>query len=496
MTGRTYRGSLATFTDLYQLTMMYGYWKTGKLHDRAIFDLYFRRNPFQNGFVIAAGLEQAIQYLQDLRFHPGDLAYLASLGLFEDRAFFDELTRLRFTGDLWAVPEGTVVFPQEPLLRVEGPLFEVQLIETALLNMVGFQSLIATKANRIVRSALGRPVMEFGARRAQEPDAAVMGARAAIIGGCVGTSNVLAGQLFGIQVMGTHAHSWVMTFPDELTAFRAYAEAWPHNLTLLVDTYDVLRSGVPNAITVFHEVLARSETPPAMAIRLDSGDLAYLSKQARSMLDDAGLPKVKIVASNDLDDDLIRELQAQDAQIDMYGVGTNLITAAQQPALGCVYKLVAEWSNGAWVPRIKRSANVEKITTPGKKQVIRYRDRDSGQAVVDLVVMADETPPTPPFEVFHPVYTFKRKTVDHVVAEPLLVPVMTRGRLTYQRPKLPEIAAHAEESLAQFPAEVKRFANPHEYHVDLSERVWNTKEALLRRSAQIGGAHPLEGARP
>ncbi|MBX6352574.1 MAG: nicotinate phosphoribosyltransferase [Thermoflavifilum sp.] len=471
---------VALLTDLYQLTMMYGYYKTGRSGQRVVFDLFYRNNPCGNGFAVAAGLEQVVWYLHELRFTEEDIAYLRSLHLFSED-FLDELRRFRFTGDVWAIPEGTVVFPNEPLLRVEGPIFEVQLIESALLSFVNHQTLIATKAVRIVESAraAGHPsprVLEMGLRRAQNLDASVFGARAAYIGGCTGTSNVLAGQCFGIPVIGTQAHSWIQSFGSELEAFRAYAETFPDNVVLLVDTYDVLRSGVPNAIRVARELAEKGKR--LRAIRIDSGDLAYLSKRARQMLDEAGLQDVEIIASSDLNEWTIRDLVLQNARIDTWGVGTNLITSHDCPSLGGVYKLVAQEEDGRWVPRIKVSENANKVTNPGKKKVFRlYVD---GMASADLIALDDETlDPEQPLELFHPVHTYKRKVIQNYEVEELLVPVILDGELVYELPALPEIRARLAACLERFPSEIRRPVNPHEYHVDLSQRLWDLKQRLL-----------------
>jgi nicotinate phosphoribosyltransferase len=471
---------LALVTDLYQLTMMYGYFKTGRSQQRVVFDMFYRSNPCGNGFAIAAGLEQVVWYLHQLRFSDEDIAYLRGLGLFSED-FLEALKRFRFTGDVWAVPEGTVVFPNEPLLRVEGPIFEVQLLESAILSFINHQTLIATKAVRIAESAraskaVAPPVLEMGLRRAQNLDASVFGARAAYIGGCTGTSNVLAGQCFGIPVVGTQAHSWVQSFPSELEAFRAYAEAFPDNVVLLVDTYDVLRSGVPNAIRVGKELEARGKR--LKAIRIDSGDLAYLSKNARKMLDDAGLNYVSIIASSDLNEWTIRDLVLQDARIDAWGVGTNLITSYDCPSLGGVYKLVAQEENGRMVPRIKVSENASKVTNPGKKKVFRLYV--NGMASADLIALDDETlDPTQPLELFHPVHTYKRKVIQNYEIEEMLVPVYLNGELVYELPRLDEIRRRVVEGLERFPSEIRRPVNPHEYHVDLSQRLWDLKQRLL-----------------
>lgn len=475
--------TLTTFTDLYQLTMMYGYFKSNKMDEEVVFDLFFRKNPFKNGYTIAAGLETLVEYIQDLSFTHGDIDYLKRTELFEDEEFFKELRNFRFTGDIYAVEEGTLTFPTEPLVRVKARLFEAQLIETALLSLVGHQTLIATKANRIANAARGKQILEFGARRGQGPESATLGARAAVIGGAVGTSNVKAGKDFGLAISGTHAHSWVMSFDTELEAFEKYANAFPDNLILLVDTYNTLKSGVPNAIKVFKEVHERlGRAPKKLGIRLDSGDLAYLSKEARKMLDEAGFPNAVIVASNDLDEYTIRELEAQGGKIDIYGVGTKLITAYDQPALGCVYKLAAENIKGEWVPRIKRSENVEKVTNPGVKKIVRFFDNENGQAIVDLLMLDEEEIPTQPFEVFDQVHTWKRKTIENANHEELLKPIFSNGNLVYDLPTIQEIKENVTRNLASFSEEHTRFSNPHVYHVDLSQKLWDTKMSLLEKT--------------
>lgn len=475
--------NLTTFTDLYQLTMMYGYFKSDKMDEEVAFDLYFRDNPFENGYTIAAGLETLIGYIKNLSFSHEDIDYLRSTGLFPDEDFFKELRNFRFTGDIYAVEEGTVVFPSEPIVIVKARLFEAQLIETALLSLIGYQTLIATKANRITRSANGKPVMEFGARRAQGPESAILGSRAAVIGGCVSTSNVKAGENFGIMISGTHAHSWVMSFDTELESFQKYSESFPDNLILLVDTYDVLKSGVPNAITVFAEVHERlGRAPKKYGIRLDSGDLTFLSQEARKMLDEAGFHDAIIVASNDLDEYTIRELESQGAKIDSYGVGTKLITAFDQPSLGCVYKLAAEKINEEWVPRIKRSENVEKVTNPGLKKVVRFFNNKSQKAVVDIIMLEHEEIPDQPFEVFDPIHTWKRKTVDNANCIELLKPIFVAGQCIYQLPSMDEIINKVQTNLNYLSDSHKRFSKPHVYHVDLSSKLWNTKMELLAKT--------------
>ncbi|HHT65699.1 MAG: nicotinate phosphoribosyltransferase [Caldicoprobacterales bacterium] len=473
--------NLTMMTDLYQLTMMYGYYNTNTHLRQAVFDLYFRRPNVNSAYAIAAGLEQVMDYIENLHFSEEDLGYLKSLNLFS-REFLDLLRELRFTGDIYAVPEGTVVFPNEPMVRVKAPLMEAQLIETALLNMINHQTLIATKASRVVIAAQGSSVLEFGLRRAQGPDAGIYGARAAIIGGCSATSNVLTGQLFGIPVKGTHSHSWVMSFPDELSAFRAYADAFPDSCLLLVDTYNTLKSGLPNAITVFKELRDKGYEP--LGIRLDSGDLAYLSKKARSMMDEAGFPDAKIVASNDLDEELIWDLKAQGAKIDIFGVGTSLITSRGCPALGGVYKMSAEEINGEMVPRIKISENPDKITNPGYKKVVRIYN-GGGKAIADLIMLEHEQIDTKkPLTIFDPVDTWKRMTLRKYSIKELLVPIYQNGHRVYESPGLMEIQAYAMNELDTLWDEYKRLKNPHVFKVDLSQQLYDMKQRLLEEYAQ------------
>ena len=469
--------NLTMMTDLYELTMMNGYLRYGKDKNRACFDLFYRRRGDVTAYAVAAGLEQVIEYVQNLRFTQEDIEYLRSLAIFDD-AFLSYLSDFHFTGEILAVPEGTIVFPDEPILRVIAPIMEAQLLETALLNIINHQTLIATKAARVVQSARGDKVLEFGLRRAQGPDAGIYGARASIIGGCQATSNVLTGQLFGVPVGGTHAHSWVMSFEDELTAFRAYADVFPDNCLLLVDTYDTLGSGVPNAITVFKELRARGKEP--VGIRLDSGDLAFLSRQARVMLDDAGFPNAKIFASGDLDEEVIWDLKAQGAAIDVWGVGTRMITSMDNPALGGVYKLSAEEVDGKFVPRIKISENPAKITNPGVKQLYRFYDRRSGKALADLLALDEEDFSSgEPLEIFDPENTWKRMTLCDYRMRQLLVPVFENGELVYDPPALSEIAAYAKQEMETFWDEYKRLNRPHRYKVDLSQKLYDLKLQLL-----------------
>lgn len=469
--------NLTMMTDLYELTMMNGYLRFGMEKNRACFDLFYRKQGDITAYAVAAGLEQAIEYVKNLHFTDEDIAYLRSLGIFDD-AFLTYLSHFHFTGDIIAVPEGTVIFPGEPILRVIAPIIEAQLLETTLLNIINHQTLIATKASRVVQAARGDGVLEFGLRRAQGPDAGIYGARAAIIGGCKATSNVLTGQMFGVPVGGTHAHSWVMSFPDELTAFRAYAEVFPTNCLLLVDTYDTLSSGVPNAITVFRELRQKGLEP--MGIRLDSGDLAFLSRQARKMLDDAGFPNAKIFASGDLDEEVIWDLKAQGAAIDVWGVGTRMITSMGNPALGGVYKLAAEEVDGTFVPRIKISENPAKVTNPGVKRLYRFYDRRTGKALADLIALEDEDFSSgEPLTIFDPENTWKRMMLCDYDVRALLVPIFEGGKLVYTQPTLGEITAYANREMETFWDEYKRLHSPHRYKVDLSQKLYDLKRSLI-----------------
>lgn len=463
-------------TDLYQLTMMQGYLVNGCQNKEAVFDVYFRSLPFKGGYALAAGLEQVVDYIENLAFEEEDLAYLRSLNLFSEE-FIKELSNFRFTGDIDAIPEGTVVFPYEPLIRVKGRIFETQLLETSILNLVNFETLIATKASRVVTAADGTPVMEFGLRRAQGPDAGILGARAAYIGGCQSTSNVLAGKRYGIPVSGTQAHSWIQCFPSELEAFRAYARTFPDLCLLLVDTYNVLKSGLPNAIKVGLELEA--EGHHFLGIRLDSGDLTYLSKEARRMLDQAGLKNAIIVASNDLDEETIFAIRAQGAAIDSWGVGTNLITSKDNPSLGGVYKLAAEGEQGKFHPRLKVSENIEKITNPGVKKVVRFYD-EAGKALADLIALEDDVfAEDKPLTIFDPIQTWKRKTLKNFRTRELLKPIFREGKRVYDLPQLKEIQIYSRKELDTFWDEVKRLTNPHRYIVDLSINLFELKQQLL-----------------
>ncbi|MEG0257057.1 MAG: nicotinate phosphoribosyltransferase [Christensenella sp.] len=464
-------------TDLYQLTMMYGYFKAGRYKDEAVYDLFFRRQGDETNYAVCAGLEQVIDLINNLRFEDEDVEYLRSLNLF-DEEFLSLLREFHFTGEIYAVPEGTVVFPMEPLVRVRAPISEAQLVETALLNIVNHQTLIATKASRVVYAAQGNQVLEFGLRRAQGPDAGIYGARAAIVGGCASTSNVLTAQMFGATAAGTHAHSWVMSFPDELTAFRAYANTFPTGCMLLVDTYDTLKSGIPNAITVFREL--REKGYEAVGVRLDSGDLAYLSKRARKMLDDAGFPNARVFASSDLDEYTIADLKQQGAAIDVWGVGTRLITGYDHPALGGVYKLSAVTEKGQVVPKLKVSENVWKITNPGVKKIVRIYSKEDNMAIADLIMLEwEQIDTTKPLTIFDPIETWKKMTITDYEIKELLVPVFVGGKQVYQSPTLKEIQEYAARDMATFWDEFKRIKRPHLYKVDLSDELYNLKKKLL-----------------
>ena len=470
--------NLTMMTDLYQLTMMYGYFKTGMRDNLATFDMFYRSKDATTHYAIMAGLEQLIEYLENLRFDEESLSYLRGLGIF-DEDFLDELRSFEFHGDVYAVPEGTIVFPGEPLIRVTAPIFEAQLVETALLNIINHQTLIATKASRVVQAAEGGTVMEFGLRRAQGPDAGIYGARAAIIGGCKSTSNVLTGQMYNIPIAGTHAHSWVMSFPDEITAFRKYAEMFPTSCLLLVDTYDTLKSGVPNAIQVFDELRAQGHEP--VGIRLDSGDLAYLSREARKMLDAAGYPNTIICASGDLDENLIRDLKLQGACIDTWGVGTKLITSEDCPSLGGVYKMSAETVDGRVIPKIKISENPVKITNPGVKKLWRIYDNTTGKATADLIALDYETYDTSkPLTIYDPVNTWKSMTLTDYTMKELQVKVFENGKRVYESPSLQEIQQHCQDDLDTFWDQYKRLLNPHRYKVDLSDSLWMLKNSMLQ----------------
>ncbi len=466
--------------DFYELTMANGYFQTDMAQQICYFDVFFRSVPDEGGFAITAGLEQIVDYIQNLRFDEEDIEFLRSKGCFREE-FLDYLRTFRFTGDIWAVPEGTPVFPGEPLLTVRAPAMEAQFIETFVLLTLNPQPLLAPKASRIVRSAQGRPVSEFGSRRAQGADAALLGARASYIAGCAGTACTQADQLFGTPAGGTMAHSWIQMFPDEYTAFKTYCALYPTNATLLVDTYNVLKSGVPNAIRAFDEVLKPLGITKC-AIRLDSGDLTYLSRKARKLLDEAGWTECRIMASNSLDEYIIRDLLLQGAQLDGFGVGERLITSKSAPVFGGVYKLSAvEDREGHIIPKIKISENAAKITNPSFKKVYRLYDKADGKAFADLITLHDETvDESQPLELFDPVDTWKRKTFENFTAKELLVPIFQSGKLVYDLPSMEEIRAHCAHELSLQWEEVKRFENPHNYYVDLSQKLWDLKQELLK----------------
>lgn len=467
--------NLTLLTDLYQLTMMNGYAETGMADREAVFDLFYRPAPGLD-FAIVAGLEQAIDYVNNLHFDESDVEYLRSLNLFGEK-FFERIKKFRFTGDMYALREGEMIYPYEPIITIKAPLFEAQLIETALLNIVNHQTLIATKAMKMANETTGA-ISEFGLRRAQGPDAGLYGARASMIGGCTSTSNVLAGKMFDIKISGTHAHSWVMSFPTEIEAFRAYAKLNPNSCLLLVDTYDTLKSGVPNAIKVFDELKANGHKP--LGIRLDSGDLAYLSKRARAMLDEAGHVEAKIFASGDIDENIISALNSQGAKIDVWGIGTKLITSAPRPALGGVYKL-AEIQNGQgeWEPRMKFSDTPEKITNPGFKTIFRIYD-EKGMAAADLIALRGEKIDTAkPLTIFHPIETWKKTTFERYSIRELPVCVFNRGKQVYKVPTLKETIEFAKQSKGEFYEEYKRLTNPHNYKIDLSDNLYDLRKELM-----------------
>ena len=473
--------NLTMLCDFYELTMSNGYFKTG-LKDRIVyFDVFYRKNPDQGGFAVVAGLEQIVEYIQNLHFDEDDINYLRSKNLF-DEDFLAYLADFTFTGDIWAVPEGTYVFPGEPLMIVRAPAIQAQFIETYVLMVINHESLIATKASRLTRAAKGRAVSEFGSRRAQGADAAILGARAAYIGGVNFTACTISDELYGVPASGTMAHAWVQMFDDEYTAFKTYCELYPNNATLLIDTYNVMESGVPNAIRAFEEVLKPMGITNC-GVRLDSGDIAYLSKKVRKALDEAGWFDCKIIVSNSLDEYIIRELIRQGAAVDAFGVGERLITAKSDPVFGGVYKLCAvEDEDGTIVPRIKISENVGKITTPHFKKVYRLRGRDTGKAEADLICLYDEVvDDTQPIEIFDPLNTWKRKTLTNFTATELLVPVFKNGKLVYDLPTLEEIRRHCQEERDGMWEEVRRFTNPHDYYVDLSQKLWDIKHGLLNK---------------
>lgn len=471
--------NLTMIMDLYELTMANGIFTSDLKDTTAYFDMFFRRIPDNGGYAIMAGVEQLIDYLNNLHFDADDIAYLKSLNLFCDE-FIEYLENFKFTCDVWAVPEGTPIFPKEPIVTVRGPVIQAMMVETMLLLIINHQSLIATKANRIVRAAKGKPVMEFGARRAQGADAAYYGARAAIIGGCVGTSDIATAKDYGVKASGTMAHSWVQLFDTEYEAFKTYAERYPDSCMLLVDTYNVLRSGIPNAIKVFNEVLAPLGKRP-LGIRIDSGDIAYITKKVRKILDDAGYPDCKICVSNSLDEHLIRDMNFQGAAVDSYGVGERLITASSEAVFGGVYKLVATEKDGVVTPKIKISENISKITLPGIKIPWRLYDRETNKAIADVITLNyEKIDSTEPYEIFDPDHTWKRKIVKNFIAKKLQVKLFENGKQVYESPSLKEIADKCKQEVDSLWDEVKRFEKPHTYYVDLSEDLWNQRNELLR----------------
>lgn len=470
--------NLTMLTDFYELTMAGGYFEEGMSDIIATFDMFYRRNPDKGGFAVMAGLEQVISYLSNLSFTDEDIKYLRSRGIFSEK-FLDYLKNFKFTCDVWAVEEGTPIFPGEPIVTVRGPIIQAQLVETMILLTINHQSLIATKASRIVRASEGRAIMEFGSRRAHSYDAAVYGARAAYIGGVAGTACTIADREMNIPALGTMAHSWVQSFDSEYEAFAAYARRYPNSCTLLVDTYNVLKSGIPNAIKAFDEVLKPLGCRPK-GIRIDSGDITYLSKKARKMLDDAGYPDCAICASNSLDEYIIRDMLRQGAPIDSFGVGERLITASTEPVFGGVYKVVSIFKNGVETPKIKVSENVAKITNPCFKELYRLYDNESGKAIADVITMYDEIiDDSQPYVLFDPEHTWKRKTITGFMAVKLRKRIFEKGRLVYGSPKIADIRKRYEQQLETLWDEVKRFENPHSYYVDLSQRLWDKKQELL-----------------
>ena len=469
--------NLTLLTDFYELTMANGYFENGMADTICYFDMFFRRVPDDGGFAIMCGLEQVISYMKELRFRDEDIDYLRSKGIFSEQ-FLEYLRNFKFECDVWAVPEGTPIFPREPIVTVRGPAIQAQFVETMVLLCINHQSLIATKANRIVRAAAGRPVMEFGSRRAQGGDGAIYGARAAYIGGCCGTACTISDKEMQTPALGTMAHSWIQMFDTELEAFRAYARCYPKGTTLLVDTYNVLKSGVPNAITVFKEMRERSEKPAG--IRIDSGDIAYLSIKAREMLDAEGFTDVKIVASNSLDEYIIRDLIRQGAKLDSFGVGERMITASSEPVFGGVYKLAAVEKDGEIIPKIKLSENAGKITTPDFKELWRFYDNVSGKALADVVTCADEViDDTKPYEIFDPDHPYKKKLLMNFTARKLRERIFEKGECVYSSPSAGQIKEYCAQQIDTLWDEVKRFEYPHEYYVDLSKKLWDKKNQLL-----------------
>lgn len=481
--------NLTLMTDLYELTMMQGYFRNKDRNETVIFDAFYRNNPMDSGYSICAGLEQVIDYVNNLHFEDDDIAYLRSLGIFGED-FLKYLRDFHFSGDIYAIPEGSIMFPREPMIKVIAPIMEAQLVETAILNIINHQSLIATKTSRVCFAARGDGIMEFGLRRAQGPDAGTLGARAAMIGGCVGTSNVLAGQLFDVPVKGTHAHSWIMSFPDEYTAFKTYADMYPSACILLVDTYDTLKSGVPNAIRVFTEMREAGIPLTFYGIRLDSGDLAYLSKKARKMLDEAGFPDAVISASNDLDEYLIDSLKVQGCKITSWGVGTHLITSKDWPSFGGVYKLAAiqDAQSSEFIPKIKLSENSEKITNPGNKKIYRIYEKDTGKIKADLICLVDETyDENEPLVLFDPNEPWKKTKLLPGTYElrELMVHVFDHGNCIYHSPKVMDIRDYCQKELETLWEETRRLVNPHGVYVDLSQKLYDMKISLLNQMSQV-----------
>lgn len=473
------RRNLTMLADYYEFTMANGYLENGIGEKIAYFDMYFRAIPDDGGFAIMAGVEQVIEYLKNLKFSEEDLAFFKSKNLFGQK-FIDYLRDFEFTCDVWAIPEGTPIFPQEPLIIVRGPVVQAQLVETMILLTINHQSLIATKANRIVRAAKGRTVMEFGSRRAQGYEAAILGARAAYIGGCIGSANTIVDRDFDVPALGTMAHSWVQMFDNELDSFNAYARIYPDSCVLLVDTYNTLKSGVPNAIKCFNEVVIPKGFRPK-GIRIDSGDIAYLSKEARRMLDEAGFEDCQITASSSLDEYTIRDLLNQGARVDSFGVGERLITARSEPIFGGVYKLVAVEEDGEIIPKIKISENVGKITTPGFKQIHRLYDKSTNKCIADVVTLHDEEiDNSKPYEIFHPLFTWKKKLVENFYSRKLLVKIFDKGMNIYHGPDIHEIRDYCSDQIELLWDEVRRFEKPHEYFVDLSKDLWEIKDRLLK----------------
>ena len=470
--------------DFYELTMANGYFESGKSDEIVYFDVFFRDIPDGGGFAIAAGLEQVVDYIENLEFTEKDIEFLRGKNCFSE-GFLEYLKDFRFTGDIWAIPEGTPIFPGEPIMTVRAKAVEAQFIETYVLLSLNLQSLIATKANRVVRASKGRAVAEFGSRRAQGATGAILGARAAYIGGCAATACTISDRDYNVPATGTMAHSWVQMFDDEYTAFKTYCELYPNNATLLVDTYDVLHSGIPNAIKAFREVLVPKGITKC-GIRLDSGDITYLTNKARKMLDEAGFTECKIVVSNSLDENIIRDILNQGAKVDSFGVGERLITASSAPVFGGVYKLVAVAHDGELVPKIKISENVGKITTPCFKQPWRLYDNETGKAIADVITLKDETiDDTKPYEIFDPVHTWKRKTVTDFTAKPLQVQLFEKGECVYTCPDLKETKEYCRVQVDTLWDEVTRFENPHRYYVDLSQALWNEKQRLLAAKTDV-----------